>query len=237
MPRKSTFGGEAKVTPLQPTPVEGESTGDGSLSGQYPGVDQDGLLETGPSSSRLGVHGDGRGTDPALQGHYVHGDDQRPHLPAGGGKTQVYDPNTPSRPFAGGTLGPMGGQFPSLKVPMTYGEGFDTLADPTENLAGAMTSGPQARERNVGAPAKHYPGIPQVIEDFLSHASDTNPQLGLDESLAPREVGGSGYRNARNVARADTEQGDGKDYTGGGHTDDAKAEPGAGPSQGAAHHG
>ncbi len=236
--RKSTLGGKpAKMTPESPTRMtEGDVHGSGSKSGQYPGERQQiGEAEAGPQQDELAPATSVRGVDPNLAGHYVRSARSQAQG-AAPGKTQVKNPNQPLKPSMGGTLGSEGGQFPGIPVPLPPGNLDGIGEEDVDGALGGATRGPQPRERNVGgARGGQYPGIPQEVEDINTHMVDTDAQLGLDESLDPREVGGPGYRNDRNVASPSSEQGDGKDYSKHGNVDE-KAEPGM-ASHGAGHHG
>jgi hypothetical protein len=205
MARKSTvIGGQsgkvARDTPPSPTRDVPSPKGGGSRVGQYPGKGQTALASDGdPIAPATSV----RGVDPALAGKFVHSARSNAQGPTPG-KSQVHNPNEPLAPSGGGTLGSAGGEYPGYKVPMTYGEGFDGLSDPGENLAGA-TREPQAREGSVAAPGKHYPGIPASVESLPGGPSVKHRDLlGIEADqtkLDPREVGGTGDVGARNVTK------------------------------------
>lgn len=157
-----TVTGKAKMTPVSPTADEPSPKGGAAKSGQFPGLRQGVGEAEGNAADTLAPAVSVRGTDPALTGDYVHTERSMSQGRAPG-KEQLHDPQMPVAPSAGGTLGAAGGQFPGIPVTLTYGEGFDTVPDPTENLAGA-TKPAQPREGGVGVSARHYPGVPQVIE-------------------------------------------------------------------------
>jgi hypothetical protein len=202
-----TVTGKAKVTPVSPTADEPSPTGGAAKSGQYPGLRQNVGEPEGQASDALAPAVSVRGVDPALAGDYVHTERSMSQGRAPG-KEQLHDPQMPVAPSAGGTLGAAGGQFPGIPVQLTYGEGFDALADSTEGLAGA-TKPPQAREGMVGVSARHYPGVPQVVEGLAGAGAeaDTVRSISNDEGvdINVREVGTTGNVGARHVAPADAD--------------------------------
>src|SRR5947209_4350446 len=147
--------GKAKMTPVSPT-GDAQRSGGAAKSGQYPGRRQSEGEAEGNEMDQLAPATSVRGVDPALAGSYVH---TAKSLSQGAavGKDQVKNPNEPL------AAAYPGGQYPGVPVTITYGEGFDGVADPGGNLAGA-TEKPQAREGGTGAIGGQYPGVSQAIE-------------------------------------------------------------------------
>jgi len=150
-----------------------------------------------------------RGVDPALTGSYVHSARSNSQGSAPG-KDQVKNPNEPMA-----TAYP-GGQYPGVPVPLTYGEGFDGLADPGGNLAGA-TRKAQAREGATGAVAGgQYPGVAQVVEGLAGAGAEAD----YDRSISNDE---GKDLNVRMVVEGGPDENAGID-TGGRHVAPADAD-------------
>jgi hypothetical protein len=194
MPRKQAMGDFPKspsTTPGSPTADE-QRSGGASKSGQYPG--EGGQPEIGKGhEGAVEPSGTSRGTDPALQGHYVRSGRAQGPTP---GKTQVHNPNEPVKPATMAA----GGQFPGIPVGSKAGKGQDDETG-VDIQGGAMKTS-QPRESSVGSAAGgQYPGVPLGWKALFPGGSDPVRSISKDEGddLNLKKVGTTGDVGARNV--------------------------------------